>query len=393
MMQTRPVTHRDTMLNVVFLVLSFIPHIGSLYIIPPLLLVYLIASEKPKFLNNGVAVMMSLWIVLSFVINAIVSSVDSKMIVRSVMTIGIFLFFPFVKSFRIYKMTLLTAALYVLFSQMCYVLHIGPAIGFFEAAYPIFDDRYLQLLDYVRDNAEVGNYSVRYAGLFHNANICSGYYSILMAMVCIEFDSLIKDRMGLVCTVLIAFGVVLCGSRTGMFTIICIILFRFIVSAKKNRNIIGFLIVPILLIGVIFIYSHVSDSSLRVFKIEEGLDDSLGFKFDMLFRYLSNDAGVKEWVFGGFNLDMSKYQMDNDIGYAIQCFGFVFVFMLIAFFWGIYRKLRDKYVIILIPLLWCLSATIIFNYRFIMVYFMLLSLYYQRNLEALALKRINNSSV
>lgn len=383
MESSRALKLRNIVLNIIFLVLLYLPHIGILYIIPPILLVYLLISEKPKAFKNGCASIMSLWIVSSFMVNAVTSTIDDKMLVRSIMMIGIFMFFPFVKSFKIHKVTLLIAILYVLFSQMCYVLHIGQVIAFFEVAYPIFDDRYLQLLDYVRDNAEVGNYEVRYAGLFHNANICSGCYSILLVMVCIEFKSLLKDRLGLICTALIGFGVVLCGSRTGMFTMICIILYRFAIITNRKGNIQSIIMIPVLL-GVFYIYSH---ASLRVFKLEEGMDDSLGFKVNMLFRYLANDAGIKELVLGGFNLDMSKYQMDNDIGYAIQCFGFVFLFLLMAFFSGIYKRLQKEYVIILIPLLWCLSATIIFNYRFIMVYFVILSMYYNKSIEDYGIKK------
>ena len=118
MKSTKSIRFRNIILNLIFLVLLYIPHVDFLYIIPPILALYLIITEKPKLHVNSVAGLITVWIVLSYAINSLSTVIDSKTLVRSIMMIGVFLFFPFVKSFKIYKWTLLIAILYVLFSQM-----------------------------------------------------------------------------------------------------------------------------------------------------------------------------------------------------------------------------------------------------------------------------------
>jgi len=146
--------------------------------------------NKRTFSVNKILLIFVVVIIISFIINSIVLSGDIslKSCSRLLSFVLIFITFPFTSAIEIPIKVLYFAVLFILFSQVAYVINISFLVKFFDGVYPYTGDKLGSSSDFLLSGAGDINFVVnrRYGGLFHNPNQCSRYISALMVVFLIQ---------------------------------------------------------------------------------------------------------------------------------------------------------------------------------------------------------------
>lgn len=188
---------------------------------------------------------------------------------------------------------------------------------------------------------------------------------------------------------LIMVGFVLSGSRTGMILGVVLIVYHLYTQSKmglasfvKNLALITVLLLGSLwILQVVFSVDLLGLSGLRMFKVEEGLDDSFGSKLD-IFGRLIGDMNLANMLIGYGPFDYAhniELMVDFDLGYFITYFGVVGLVAYSVLLYGIYcwgnrmlpgrRMLNMSFMIITV--VFGLTAGIYFNLRMFTLYMLL----------------------
>lgn len=188
---------------------------------------------------------------------------------------------------------------------------------------------------------------------------------------------------------LLVAGFVLSGSRTGFALGIIIIVAYICMSADGNvaeiAKRLSLTLVgagAILFILVFFFHIDLTDfSALRLFKIEEGMSDSLGTKIGIFTNLLKNmNAGNILFGYGPFNYaSSSSLLVDFDFGYFITFFGLCGAIIYIAFLraihtWGdrgLYGRRFLNMIFLLIAIIFGFTAGVYFNLRIFSIYMLM----------------------
>lgn len=148
------------------------------------------------------------------------------------------------------------------------------------------------------------------------------------------------------------------------------------------------LALPIILIAVTLILLNFNTLfEFRIFKIQEGMDNSFGVKMDIIDNYLTQCNSSIDLLFGSGNTDVMSYNYgqkflgtDCDLGDILVSYGLLFYIFYIPFYITIARSLKREYFVILLVLIWMFSNTIIFNYRMSAVWLLTLGVLYNNSL-------------
>ena len=157
----------DWLYSVSLLLMLFLPHVGFLYIINPLLVLILAFRNRVfKFSNIGIIYVLVALIVISFFVNVLEGTeVSAKPFYRAVGLIICFVLFPFSENERILKSVLYFSILFILFSQLCDVLGLRIISSFFSRFY-IGEETTEYIERYMRSGGSLSVF--RLGGLFNN---------------------------------------------------------------------------------------------------------------------------------------------------------------------------------------------------------------------------------
>ena len=166
-----------------------------------------------------------------------------------------------------------------------------------------------------------------------------------------------------------------------MFTFILIFISNLYFNSSKKNLLIIF--IPIFILFTILVYNfelRVFSNMLHLFSDKE---DSGSAKLVMFINYLKYDAfsslnNILTFIFGKLNWDT---QFDADPGYVINFFGIIGLINIVIFFIKIYSTLINKHKYVYYLFLTCIGATIIMNYRFSILTFLILSLSNKKNIS------------
>lgn len=123
-------------------------------------------------------------------------------------------------------------------------------------------------------------------------------------------------------------------------------------------------------------------------KIDEGFDNSVGTKVNILLSYLESGPSIQKILFGNFSGEAIKKYIninfsgtDFEIGNIVLSFGFVFLVLLMFFYRHIFLIMKSKYRIIFTILLWMFSNSILLSYRMAAVWMLVLGLYFHKSIS------------
>lgn len=172
-------------IGITFVLSILLPHTGALYLVNPLLLLFLIRkyswSSRPSIVQFMLGV-----IIITSIVWSTFSGIDisTKSLIRSFYILLILLFFPFCENIRIPSFYIYFVVIYILLSQLCYIFNIGPIINFINRYYPYEGEVVSESTDYLLAHAQDAGNSlsrlqiIRFGGLFHNSNQCMKYMSL-----------------------------------------------------------------------------------------------------------------------------------------------------------------------------------------------------------------------
>jgi hypothetical protein len=189
---------------------------------------------------------------------------------------------------------------------------------------------------------------------------------------------------------LIITGFVLAGSRTGLLLGVTVLIATvFISNTERNDWVLDRILRVVICVSVlwfvlvyVFNFKFFDYSSLRVFKVEEGMSNSLSEKIDIFTNLISN-MNVLNIVFGYGPFDYTANKgvllVDFDFGYFVCYFGLCglmiyFTLLWAIFVWGdreLYGRRFLNIIYLIITIMFGLTAGVYFNLRIFSIYMFL----------------------
>lgn len=364
------------------IILAFLlPHTNILFLlVNPLICLYLSFYFKRRGWKPFVLVVL-VPIVLSMLLNT--AGITTKALQSTVTIILTFAMFPFVGRVRVRSIFLFIPLIYIIASQIIYLMGVSFLTSFFDTYYPI-DEDFLASNEYMQSNITYNTiFNYRLGGLYHNSNQCSKYLTMLLAFFLVETSNYTSYRNKILFIVLTYASVLLTGSRTGFVVASLLVYFGFLRSHRHSvflRLLVGAIIVAALY------YILGSGVELRSMEIEDGMQDSVGAKWVTFLYYLSSEPPLIYTLFG--YVDESLFTggpgniltiFDSEYGSLIFRYGFIGIICILYFYWLVWRKMQKQTWIFFIVLLWMATSCIIASYRTSFVFMLLLSVIYANN--------------
>lgn len=305
-------------------------------------------------------------IIISFFFN--VFNVEFKDLIRAIQISIAFLFFP-LKIDRSYinKKFLGLIMLFIVFMTISNILGLSFENSFKNRFYPIESNPW-----YAENGMLETGVSIlfsRYATFFYNPNIL-GQTTLLILLIYLivihnkkkEIFDFLVFLSGIIC-------LIVSGGRTS-FLIFSIIVFLTIIWKMKLFYRLFFLAIII----PMFIYKLSESRLLQIISSDESMD-SVGIKFSILNTYIQSfkfdPFSIFQFLFGTMKSDI---QFDNDIGSIFYFSGFLslvyFLHIFLREFWNSDFEFKPYYAFTLISI----SATIIFNFKFLILTIIILSI-------------------
>ena len=335
--------------------------------------------------KNKTNIMMPLFVFLmvTLILNMGQSYMWFKGISRLVTMAVIFITFSSFKGYRIYYPYILFTLLYIIGSQISYMYNISFLTSIFNQFYSVAD----KVSDiYQMDLGEVSIADVsagrRFGGIYINPNNCASFVTLIYALgLCeLKYDNASRRRI-YIFIALVAFSFLLTGSRTSF------VVFAIITALFLRNNGVGVTKFVILGVALLALLSVVDIGGFRVFKVGEGLDDSVGIKMSLLGKYLHECDNSIHLLFGCGDITATNVLYhshmegtDFDLGNIFITFGIFFYILYIAFYFKLYKALSKQDRIILLVLLWSFSNSILISFRMCPVWFISIGVLYRRAL-------------
>ena len=238
--------------------------------------------------------------------------------------------------------------------------------------YPI-DKNYWETLEF-SESAEFSTFNNRLAGIYYNPNLM-GQATLLLYCLIIPYALRLRTVLTVNIISFISFlSILATGSRTAtiIFLIIAVSIYYKLIKSKVLKSVIfSFLF--------FLTYLLIQNFDLRAFynitQIFSNPDDSGGQKLTIFLNFFKKyDYYSLLDIFNLFFGRMGWYvQFDQDLGYLISFFGFVGFMFILLFFYHYYKKTEKKYKVLYFIFLFCLGSTILINYKFSIVLFIILS--------------------
>lgn len=360
--------------------LLILPTNQFFYLFVPLSFIFLYDSKKTLHLSLFYVICITVLLMnISFLVNINEYYLSLKDISRALALIILFVTFGRLKGNVILASYIVVAIGFIVASQLLYAFNIPFVNSIINNYYLPSED--LQKI-YEFSMSSFGQ--IRLGGIYGNSNNYAEYLELVLVVLIVERKQFQKKYMYILFG-LITYSIIATGSRTSLIVLIAIILHFIYINYRKSFT--GLLLSFAILFTITLLISQFVDFlSLRAFRINEGVDDSLGIKFDLLIKYLIQDLPLSKILFGGFSGSaMLKYVnttfpgTDFEIGNLIVYFGFTFFIIILLFYISIYKKYLPRYRFVFIILLWMFSNSILLSYRMSAVWMLVLGLYYYRS--------------
>ena len=360
-------------------VLAFLlPHTGILFLLvnPLLCLLFILQSSGRRLLN--IVLIPLVPISIATILNLEMAQMKALQSTATIMLY--FACFPLVGNLRMRNGYLYFIFGIIFLSQIVYLFGLTYIGHLLDQIYPISEGD-MAAIEYARNHATFANmFDYRYGGLYHNANQCSKYITMLLAFFLINNRD---EHMGkIIPFVIFAYlSVLLSGSRTG-FVVATIIIYFIFFRMRKLSNNYRLLIGTLALIGFGYFIQR-SVGTVRGLDIGNGMNDSVNVKWETLVFYLITEKSIIGLLFGHLDERLFEGQygltlshLDTEYGYLIFNFGLIGFFSVFVFWYMVYKRMDKSSRIFMFLLLWCVTSTIVCSYRAFFAYMVLLSVIY-----------------
>jgi hypothetical protein len=348
-----------------------------------LLIISFLNFKRYVFSQKSVALYGVFFCFLISLFIGLLSNVGFEDIFRALCIIVLIFSFPFNINWNsnLFYYILFSTGIYLVVFQLGGALGVGPIHSFIETNYPISDNLWSEEASYltnINEYLEDGSFK-RFGGIFYNPNIM-GQIMVFWYAIMRNFSTQIQRFVPVVILVALT-SILFSGSRTAFLVFAIYNVFLYWSKVLET----SFVFVQILMGVLILALFNVSFiDKFRIFDISQGVTSREGsgsmkletFKKWIDHRTSPDNFNLPDFLFG--HLNWNDILFDNDVGYFLSFFGFAGAFLFLFFLCDIYKystKLgKLNFVILLIGI----GATIIMNFRFSILLFLILSIGYKR---------------
>lgn len=383
----RQFTSLERLVGITLVVSVLLPHVAALYIVNPLLLLYLAFKYPRSGQLSILQILMVLLIICSLVWNMFYGiPIDSKSMIRGVYIIELLIFFPYIGNVNFRNIYIYIIVSVILLSQLAYVYGLGSIIGIIDILYPYTGDVVSESTDYLLEHsADATSLSdlqnIRFGGLFHNSNQCMKYISMCAVIYAIEnYRSSIKIQIPF--WIIVFSSAFLSGSRTGFVIVFATVALMLIFRKKQEISLKTLFVSALLVCGVFYLASEVLSSQFRMFDLKSGTSagGSISFKYANFAYYNNLVTEARQLIVGNFDVDSIRVvyhtpfsQFDSEWGNAVYFYGYIFIVVYFCFLAKTIGKLKGVNLIALLLFFWVISSTVLFSYRTSFAFFLILS--------------------
>lgn len=354
----------ESIVGIGFLLSLIIPQSNIfLFLITPLLCIFFKFGITGNNQQLGAKYLVLFSFSITFLMYLLsVQSINIKPILSFANIILVFAVFPNIGGVRIRNALLYFALLYVLFSQLIYILNVPMLSNLLDTLYPVEDEH----LAIVMENVSVQNRAFfRSGGIYRNPNDCARIITLLIAIFAVENrDGKLSEKIPFIAISLVS--VFLTGSRTGLAVSLLILVFGFVLNQKRRGSTIRIVFIAALV--SILLFSVFNATDLRI--TDYNNTGSIDIKFATFMNYLSQNNGLIESLFG--NLDPDSFvattgmvldAFDADYGYLYYCYGIIGFLCVVVFFVNLYNRMNKSKRFVMLLLVWAVSNSLIFSFR------------------------------
>lgn len=369
-------------LSFVWLMLFIMPNNNIFYLFVPISFVILF-NIRTKTNINSIITLVLLSLLITFLINIDKNYLRFKDYSRFVTLIIFVITFTKLRGSAILKPYIYFAVFFLVLSQFAFFLNISFLVDLINANYVSELSEY-KIQSY--ENFQISEYGLnRLGGIYFNSNQYAKFIEFILLALVFEKNQFNKNELIFLGSIII-FSIVATGSRTSFIVLISILLGYLYFNNKLNhKNVVLLITISFLLLGYLLVTTNFSE--FRMFKIQEGLDNSFGIKVQLFQRYLSDVDSPLHLLFGNLSTQVliQEYgfivsSTDFDLGNVTISYGLVFYLLFFVFCFISYKRMLTKYRVFFIILLWMLSSTIINSYRAAPIFFLMIGLYYKRSM-------------
>jgi hypothetical protein len=312
----------------------------------------------------------------------IINEVESNQILRFLALFLLFVTYPFKVNFeKLHYLILGMIALYLLFMQIGCALQIPLFIDFRELNYPPEQNLWgnnavegiMAFLGGLKD--------VRLPGIYYNPNIMGQSFLILFVFFFVFIFEKSNRTFYFSLFFIFFLSILFTGSRSTMVSFLFINSFKIWPILKKNPKLFMlFLSIPVISI----LYYGVRLESFRGLNVIGGIfngnDESRSVKIEMLVSYFRDLNFLSFFDMAGFLLGHLNWdrQFDSDLGYLLSYFGLVGLIAISIYFFVIFILTDTKYRFVFGLFLISLGATLIMNFRFSILFFIILGITFKQ---------------
>jgi hypothetical protein len=369
-------------LSFVWLMFLIMPNSNIFYFFVPVsFLVLYTFRYKTRIAPIVIILLLSLFI--TFLININKNYLGFKDYSRFVTLIIFIISFGKLRGSTILKPYITFAVFFLLITQFAYSLNISYIVNLINSYYTNEDTEYKVS---IYENFQFFEYgSTRLGGIYFNSNQYAKFLEFILLAILIEIKQFSKIELQVLLPIIIL-SIVATGSRTSFIVIVLVFLGYLYFNRKLNpRNIFILTILAFTLFGYLFATTNIQE--FRLFKIEEGLENSFGIKLYLFQKYIADVSNPLYLFFGNLSTQVLSQEYgfinsstDFDIGNVTISYGIIFYFLFFLFCYKSYKLMLPKYRIFFIILFWMFSSTIINSYRAAPIYFLMMGLYYKRSI-------------
>lgn len=271
---------------------------------------------------------------------------------------------------------LLLSGVYLVIIQLGGAFGIAQIDSYLIRFYPIRDNLWSEeanAVSSIKEYVETGAFS-RFGGVFYNPNIM-GQMTVFWYVIMRSFPD--KIQKFAIAVFFIAFvSILFSGSRTAFVVFLC---YNIILNWNRFRRVSISLLVVLIGSFLLLVLNFGDLGGLRIFDISQGVISTEGsgsVKYQIFTRWLEeqtipNNFNWLKFLFGSLSWDVD---FDNDPGYILNFFGFLGAFSLLYFLFEIYKQSTILGKLNFGLLLIGIGATVIMNFRFSILLFMILSI-------------------
>lgn len=326
----------------------------------------------------GKLLTIKLFLLLSFGLSFLMGYINGLVLTQVLRLIAlVILFWTYPIKYDLQKRhltVLVIVGFYLIAMQIGKTLGIPALNNFVETYYPV-EKNYWGTNEFDSVSEIFAGFSNRLGGIYYNPNVMGQSVLILYVAIIIGLIKHFSRLFVFVVTLVFFLSILLTGARTAMavFIVINLVMYR---KSIQKRLVIW---IPVL---VALVAAAISYGSLLEFRAFYNITDSFsenesgGQKLEILLTYLKSlriDTlqQIVLILFGHADWDR---QFDADPGYVLSFAGVVGGILMILFFMLTYRRTASKYRFVFLLFLISITATIVINYRFSILIFLILSL-------------------